>query len=162
GPAVSGVLGIAAVLATAILPGGSLLHELAFQLAFSNVIVAVFNVLPGLPLDGGRALRAGIWAASGNRNVADRVAGRTGRVVALISILGAIALFLGQILNLFGLVITIMVGASLWSGATQAIRMGQIGQQLPLLNAGRLARPLFPVTTGTPLAEAERQLAEAR
>jgi Zn-dependent protease len=162
GPAVSGVLGIAAVLATAILPGRSLLHELAFQLAFSNVVVALFNALPGLPLDGGRALRAGIWAASGNRNVADRVAGWTGRVVAGISIAGAVALFLSQILTLFGLVITLMVAVSLWSGATQAIRMGQIGQQLPLVNAGRLARPLFPVATGTPLAEAERQLAEAQ
>jgi Zn-dependent protease len=147
GPAVSGVLGIAAVL---------------FQLAFSNVVVALFNALPGLPLDGGRALRAGIWAASGNRNVADRVAGWTGRVVAGISIAGAVALFLSQILTLFGLVITLMVAVSLWSGATQAIRMGQIGQQLPLVNAGRLARPLFPVATGTPLAEAERQLAEAQ
>ncbi|MBO0867129.1 MAG: site-2 protease family protein [Micromonosporaceae bacterium] len=162
GPAVSGVLGISAVLATAILPGSSLLHEVAFQLAFSNVIVAVFNALPGLPLDGGRALRAGIWAATRNRNAADRVAGWTGRVVAVASFIVALLLTAAQVLSLLGLVITVMVAVSLWSGATQAIRMGQIGQQLPLVNAGRLARPLYPVTTGTPLAEAERQLAEAR
>jgi hypothetical protein len=49
----------------------------------------------------------------------------------------------------------------LWTGATQAIRLGQMGRRLPLVNAGRLARPLFPVTTGTPLAEAQRRQREA-
>jgi Zn-dependent protease len=161
GPGVSLVLGALAVVTTLVVPDGTVLHEVTFQLAFSNVIVAVFNALPGLPLDGGRALRAGVWAASHDRHLADRVAGWTGRVVAAVSSLVALVLYVGQELTWLGLIITCMVAMSLWTGATQAIRMGQMGRRLPLVNAGRLARPLFPVTTGTPLAEAQRRQREA-
>ena len=53
--------------------------QLAFQLAWSNLIVAVFNALPGLPLDGGRALRAMVWGVTGNRHTGTAVAGWIGR-----------------------------------------------------------------------------------
>jgi Zn-dependent protease len=161
GPAVSLVLGLLATAATLLVPDGTLLHEATFQLAFSNMVVAVFNALPGLPLDGGRALRAGVWAVSHDRHLGDRVAGWTGRVVAGVSCLVALFLYLGQALTWLGLIITGMVALSLWTGATQAIRLGHMGRRLPMVNAGRLARPLFPVTTGTPLAEAQRRQREA-
>ncbi|HEY2670106.1 MAG TPA: site-2 protease family protein [Rugosimonospora sp.] len=161
GPAVSFALGLLAALATAVLPDGTVLHELAFQLAFSNLVVAVFNVLPGLPLDGGRALRAGVWAVSHDRHLGDRVAGWTGRVVAVASLIAAVALYLSHILLWLGLIITVLVAWTLWSGATQSIRFGRIGVRLPMVNAGRLARPLFAVLTGTPLAEALRRYGEA-
>jgi Zn-dependent protease len=160
GPAVSLLLGLLAAAATAILGEGTLLHEMAFQLAFSNLVVALFNVLPGLPLDGGRALRAGVWAASHDRHLADRVAGWSGRGVAVISVVAVIALYAQQIISWIGLIITMLVAATLWSGATQAIQMGRLGRRLPYVNAGRLARPLFAVPTGTPLGEAQRRQAE--
>ncbi len=78
GPAVSFVLGLAAVAATLALPDHTLPNQLAFQLAVSNVIVAVFNSLPGLPLDGGRALRAAVWAISRDRHLGTEVAGWVG------------------------------------------------------------------------------------
>jgi Zn-dependent protease len=161
GPAVSLILGLLSALAAAVLPGSTLLWELAFQLAFSNLVVAFFNVLPGLPLDGGRALRAAIWAASHDRHLGDRVAGWVGRLVAVASIAAVLLLYLAQYITWIGLVITALVAMTLWSGAGQAIRLGRIGDRLPLVNAGQLARPLFAVASGTPLAEAERQHLEA-
>ncbi len=161
GPAVSFVIGLLAALATAVLPAGTVPHELAFQLAFSNLVVAVFNVLPGLPLDGGRALRAGVWAASKDRHLGDRVAGWTGRLVAVASLVTAVALYLSHILLWLGLIITVLVAWTLWSGASQSIRFGRIGVRLPMVNAGRLARPLAAVLTGTPLAEALRRYGQA-
>jgi Zn-dependent protease len=161
GPAVSFALGLLAALATVLVPADTLVHELFFQLAFSNLVVAVFNVLPGMPLDGGRALRAAVWAASHDRHLGDRVAGWTGRIVAVASLVGALLLFYGRVLSWLGLIITVMVAWTLWSGATQSIRFGRIGVRLPLVNAGRLARPLFAVPTGTPLAEAQRRYGEA-
>jgi Zn-dependent protease/CBS domain-containing protein len=60
-----------------------------------NLAVAVFNLVPGFPLDGGRVLRSIIWGFSGNRSIATQVAGRGGQLVAaILALLGANAVFL--------------------------------------------------------------------
>lgn len=161
GPAVSFVLGVGSVLVAFLMPSGTLAEELARQLAFSNIVVALFNSLPGLPLDGGRALRAGIWAASNDRHLGDRVAGWTGRLVAVGSVVTALVLYRNQVITVFGAVLVILVALTLWSGAGQAVRAGQFGPQVPTLRAGELARPILAVPPDTPLAEALRRLAEA-
>ena len=102
GPAVSLVLGAVAAAAAAVLPDRTLLEELAFQLALSNLVVAAFNVLPGLPLDGGRALRAGIWALSRDRHLGDRVAGWVGRLVAVASVVFVVLLVSAHVITVFG------------------------------------------------------------
>jgi Zn-dependent protease len=161
GPAVSFALGLVSVVAGFLMPAGTLAEELARQLAFSNLVVAVFNVLPGLPLDGGRALRAGIWAASNDRHLGDRVAGWAGRLVAVGSVVIALVLYSNQVITVFGAALVVLVALTLWGGAGQAIRAGQFGPRVPLLNAGQLARPILAVPPDTPLAEALRRLAEA-
>jgi Zn-dependent protease len=160
GPAVSLVLGVGAALAAGVLPTRTLAQEFFGQVAFSNLVVAVFNVLPGLPLDGGRALRAGIWAASKDRYLGDRVAGWVGRAVAVASLALGVLLLYADAISIFGAALAGLVALTLWGGAGQAIRAGQLGPQIPSLNAGRLARPLFAVPTGTPLGEALRRYAE--
>ena len=50
-------------------------------------------MLPGLPLDGGRALRAGIWGITHDGNRADTIAGWTGRVIAIATLLAGIVLY---------------------------------------------------------------------
>jgi hypothetical protein len=157
---VSLAIGLLAGLVTLSLPGGGLAVEVTGWLAVGNLVIAAYNVLPGLPLDGGRALRAGVWAVSRDPHLADRVAGWGGRLVAAATVLVGIALYLGPSRSWVALLVAVVVAYTLWSGATQAIRFGRLGVRLPMVNAGRLARPLFPVPTGMPLAEAQRRLGE--
>ncbi|MGW0502289.1 site-2 protease family protein [Micromonospora sp. NPDC003241] len=161
GPAVSAVLGAIAVAATLALPDRTVADQLAFQLAASNIIVAVFNILPGLPLDGGRALRAVIWAVTRNRHAATEIAGWAGRILAVGTALLVAVLYAVDVLSLLALPLTALVALTLWHGAGQSIRMSRIGRRLPLVDLARLARPTFGVPTGTPLAEAQRRAAEA-
>lgn len=83
GPLTSLVLG-GVFWGTAALTGQWLPVLVALGLAWigiTNVLLAVFNLLPGAPLDGGRVLRAAVWKRTGNRARAHAVAGRTGQVL---------------------------------------------------------------------------------
>jgi Zn-dependent protease len=162
GPLVSLVLGLASAGAAAVLPAGTIGERFAVQLALSNIVVAIFNALPGLPLDGGRALQAGVWAATGNPNLARKVAGWAGRVLALATLFAAIYLYTQDILQgFFGFAFTVLVAIFMWTGASQAIRQGEVAARLPELDARRMAHPIVAVTADTPLSESERLAAES-
>ncbi len=87
GPAVSLAIGVMAL-------GGGLLLEsrVIFWLGFVNGVLALLNMLPGAPLDGGRLLRAVRWARTGNKYRAMRDAGNAGRVLGWAMVIGGIAL----------------------------------------------------------------------
>lgn len=82
GPAVSLALGAAFALGTTWAGDVPALEGVLGSLALVNLGVALFNLIPGLPLDGGRLLRAGLWRLSGSRTRATRVAAHAGVVVA--------------------------------------------------------------------------------
>ncbi len=63
---------------------GTLPFLLMTVVAASNALVAAFNLLPGLPLDGGRVLRSVLWRLTGDPDRATRAAAWAGRVVALV------------------------------------------------------------------------------
>lgn len=52
-------------------------------LAWINLGLALFNIVPGAPLDGGRVLRAGLWALTGDRHRAQIIASRAGQALAI-------------------------------------------------------------------------------
>lgn len=60
-------------------------------LGATNILLAVFNLLPGTPLDGGRVLRSAVWRATGNRTRAVTVAARTGQVLGVLLIAAGVA-----------------------------------------------------------------------
>ncbi|MCA1675204.1 MAG: site-2 protease family protein, partial [Actinobacteria bacterium] len=76
GPAVSVLLALSAGVGLWALHPGSWTWLLVAEIAVANAAVALFNLLPGLPLDGGRVLRAAVWAVSGRRG-----AGTTAAVI---------------------------------------------------------------------------------
>lgn len=62
---------------------GSQLTQVLRLLAALNLALAVFNLIPGAPLDGGRVLRAGLWALLGDRGRAIRLAARCGQALGI-------------------------------------------------------------------------------
>nr|WP_051368038.1 M50 family metallopeptidase [Hamadaea tsunoensis] len=161
GPAVSLLLGLGALALVPVMPDESALRVLVAQIAFSNLIVAVYNGLPGLPLDGGRALRAVVWAIGKNKVSATVVAGWSGRVVAALTVAVAFALYANGWYTFTGVLIAGLIAYTLWQGATASINQAKVASRFPLIDPVRLARTIYSVPAGTSLAEALRRAAEA-
>jgi Zn-dependent protease len=165
GPAISLVLaGIGYLLQLAVRSG--LAHHLIAQLFLANLIVGIFNLLPGLPLDGGRIFRAGVWKITGRQLTATVAAAWAGRVLAII--LAGLALVSQRtsatsFISLYWIWLLI-IAAFIWWQSTQAIRAAKIRERLPAVSARKLARRAMPVVASLPLAEAVRraQAADAR
>lgn len=83
GPAVSFALAGLFAAALSLVTGSELLTALARYLAYTNGILAVFNLIPGFPLDGGRIFRALVWGLSHDFDRATMIAARLGRAVAI-------------------------------------------------------------------------------
>ena len=84
GPLTSLAVGLAVLPLAALAPDRTLLDLAAKGLAGANLVVGVLNLVPGLPLDGGRVLRAVVWKVTGNPHQGTIVAGWGGRVAALL------------------------------------------------------------------------------
>ena len=74
-----------------LLQAHQLLAAFTLWLAMINVILAVFNLIPGFPLDGGRIFRAVVWQRTHNFHRATSIATKVGRGIALVFIIGGIA-----------------------------------------------------------------------
>jgi len=72
--------------------GDSPVEIVLLLLAWTNLSLGVFNLVPGYPLDGGRLLRAGIWGFTGDHHKATQIAAGMGQAVGLAMVLGGVLL----------------------------------------------------------------------
>jgi Zn-dependent protease len=160
GPALSLALGALGWGLWQLVPDG-VSGALIRQLMVANILVGLFNLLPGLPLDGGRMLRAVVWKVTKKPTTATIVAAWVGRVLALGLL--AIPFFSGGLAggDIVSTVWVVVIAAFMWTGASQSIKATRFRERLPALQARRLARKAISVSANTPLAEAIRQADEA-
>jgi CBS domain-containing protein len=88
------------------------------DIAFINALLLVFNLLPGLPLDGGRIVRAIAWWKTGDRAKATRIMATTGKGLALA--LGGFGLWELSIGSTFGGVWSLLIALMIWQAARGA------------------------------------------
>jgi Zn-dependent protease len=96
-------------------------YPVAGYLAYINLFVAVLNLLPGFPLDGGRVLRAVLWGMKRNMLEATRIAGAVGRLFA--GLLIGIGLFVVVQGGVLTGIWCMFIGWFLWNAAESSYQM---------------------------------------
>ena len=97
-------------------------------LAYINLVLAAFNMIPGLPLDGGNVLKAIVWKITGNPNKGVIFAGRVGQVVGWIAIALGILSVLG--ISQVGSIWTLLIGTFLLQNAGFAAQSATVQDKL--------------------------------
>jgi Zn-dependent protease len=163
GPLTSLAVGVVALGLWFVTPDGLLLVAVE-GLAGANLLVGLLNLIPGLPLDGGRVLKSLVWRISGNVHRGTIVAGWAGRVTAVAAMLWPVlqSRVTGVAPTILDFLLAFVVAAFLWSGATAAMSAARLRSRLPQLVARRLARRTLAVPGDLPLAEAVRRAADAQ
>jgi Zn-dependent protease len=154
GPASSVAVAIAAlgiggvVAATEVAP---LLSAVLLWVGGLNAILALFNLLPGAPLDGGRLLHAWLWKRRGDRASATVGAAKAGRGFGIaIAVLGAIEILAGN----FGGFWTAFIGWFLYTAAGQEAKAGRLSGVLNGRKLADIMAPLPPsIANWTPLRD---------
>lgn len=144
-------------------PSGSVAQVVAGEFAIANAVVAVFNLLPGLPLDGGRVLRAALWHLSGDKVRGTRAAANFGRALAVVVFVAPLAAgsLTGNTSTTGDTIYLWFLAIFIWTGASQSLVQTQVTARLPSLRVRDLMRRAILVTADTPLAEAIRRAREA-
>ncbi|ONH32772.1 site-2 protease family protein [Pseudofrankia asymbiotica] len=165
GPFVNGVLAGLCYLGLLGVSSDSSTGVVLLDLGVTNLLLFGFNLLPGLPLDGGGVVVAAVWRITG-----DRLHGLRGGAYGGLGVAGALAiaivyapedgypigsLTLGPGNGLYRFYSLALVGF-VGFGAYQSLRAAGLREKLPELRAGRLIRKTLPVDGSVPLAEALR------
>jgi Zn-dependent protease len=156
GPLTNLVLGGAALAWILVAHPGGVPGALLSMAAWGNLLLGAFNLLPGLPLDGGRFVESLGWRLSGSRATGTVAAGWAGRIVA---ILGAAALVANVVRTptvtpFIEVAIAITVLLPLWGGASSAIAHGRLHQRIERLDVPSLAAPVAVLAPEATVADA--------
>ncbi|MCC3279265.1 site-2 protease family protein [Arthrobacter sp. zg-Y40] len=161
GPAANFLLALAGYGVLRILPSGTVGWLVAAVFTYANLLVAVFNVLPGLPLDGGRIVESAVWKATGSQERGTIAAGWAGRIIVVL-ILGLLFIppyVRGDTPTLSLVLVAALLSGFLWMGAGAAITNARLRLRLPRVAASALMEPAVSLPAGS-TAAAARHLAE--
>ena len=151
GPLCSLILGLAALWATRVTDGAT--HSVLWSIGFINVLIAIFNMLPGLPLAGGRVLRALVWAVTGSEAKGVRIAGWIGRAAAVARALVAVSMMFDDDAFALGRALLVLaVAFFLWQGASYALKHGVAIARIGSLEARRLMQHEPPPPESVPIS----------
>ncbi len=117
-------------------------------LGMVNILVGIFNLLPGFPLDGGRILRSAIWAFNRNLESATRISSYLGQAVGYLFIFGGLLMIFGFAIPVFGKGVAgglwiAIIGWFLTNAARQSYKQVVIMGQLENLRVRDLMRTDF-------------------
>lgn len=153
GPLSSLLLGGAAWLAAQSVQDG-LPGFLLLELAFTSLLVGVFNLLPTLPLDGGHLLKDAVWALAGRPGPGYAVAGWAGYLFAALLALSPWLLARPGQPSTFSVLWSLALAWFVFSGGRSAVRFARVSDRLGELSAAELCRPVTAVVAGTPVGDA--------
>ncbi|WP_441247074.1 site-2 protease family protein [Kitasatospora sp. McL0602] len=169
GPLLSLVLGGLFYLALLAVEPATVPGVLLAGLMVSNLVVAAFNLLPGMPLDGGRMLRAVVWGLTGRPMAGTVAAAWAGRALALVVLFGLPMVSAARsgpdrsgTDSLIDAVLSAVLAVIIWNGASGSLRNARLREALPALRLSELARRAVEVPADTPLGEALRRAREAQ
>ena len=141
GPIVSLAIGLAANQAAGSM-GPGVLHDVVWSIGWVNIIVAVFNMLPGLPLDGGRVFKAVVWQLTGHEETGTRFAAWIGRAAAVGLVIATVLLTdFERDSWTFDFAIGVIVAWFLWDGAGQALKQARRNARIKRLAVRALVEP---------------------
>ena len=122
---------------------------------WANMLIGIFNVLPGLPLDGGRLVESAVWKATGSQEKGTVAAGWAGRIIVIGLAVWFVLLPLarGDRPDVSLMLITVLVGSFLWMGASASIQHGRLRSRLHLVNAAALADPAVGIPESSTVAD---------
>lgn len=146
GPLTSLSLGFLFFILSIFLRGVSIpLEASASYVALINIVLAVFNLLPGFPMDGGRILRSIIWKITGNLRKATSIASKTGQGFAFFLIfLGILQVLRGNLTGLW----LVFIGWFLHSAAVRGYKQVMVEAILKGVRAEDLMTRDFETVKG--------------
>ena len=157
GPLTSLLLGGAGLALASVMHNGSVPWVIVKEFAIANLFVAAFNALPGLPLDGGRVLRALLWSITKDKTRGTLAAGWVGRALAVGLVIVAVARPAGWGESTVGALYLVIIAMFIWTNATVAIAQAKVTGVLPRLDIRAMTRRAMPVAAELPVAEAVRR-----
>lgn len=126
---------------------GEPIVTMAYWLAFINVALAVFNLIPGFPLDGGRIFRSILWRSTGDFRRSTRIATQLGQGVGYAFIAGGIVIVFLNPFNLswFSGLWIVFIGWFLKNAASNSYRQAQWREALKRFTAAQVMTTNCPV-----------------